>query len=427
MQTTIAQLFRTEYARMVSVLARHFGLAHLETAEDIVSETFLLASETWGLKGLPTNPRAWLYASAKNKCLDMLRRQKTFDTKISSSFVHQTKQTQNTEWQMNAEQIFEDKRIEDSQIRMLFAVCVPSLPQEVQIGLALRILCGFGIDEIAAAFLVSKDTINKRLYRGKEKLRIEGISTDLPTDTELATRLANVLHVLYLLFNDGYYTASVPTKADSGPLKPSLCQEAMRLTILLLSYGPARQPPAFALLALMCFQASRMAARSGPTGAIILYADQDTNLWDSNLIAKGEEFLNLSAHGNRASTYHLQAAIAYWHSRPPATNGKWNEILNLYNRLLILQYSPIVALNRTFALLQAQGPEAALAEAMKLPKSESPFYHTLMAEIWKHSDSKQATAHLGSAIALAKTEPERALLRGRLEALDLVTCNNASM
>ncbi|HEY0611553.1 MAG TPA: DUF6596 domain-containing protein, partial [Chitinophaga sp.] len=215
---TLKQLFQQEFSKMVAVISKLFGLQHIEIAEDIVGETFLLAAETWGVKGMPPNPTAWLYAVAKQKTLYHFRRNKIYEQKVLPAVA--SGQEKDYEPELN----FSQQNIKDSQLQMIFAVCNPAIASEAQIGLALRILCGFGIDEIAEAFLSNKETINKRLFRAKEKLRAEMISLEWPGDKEINNRLDNVLHIIYLLFNEGYYSTT-----QNQVLRKDLCLEALQL------------------------------------------------------------------------------------------------------------------------------------------------------------------------------------------------------
>jgi len=342
----IPHLFRTEYRKIVSVLYKLFGIEHIEIAEDIVSDTFLLASELWGLKGLPENPTAWLYVVAKNKTKDYLKRHSLFARNISKELKYTTPVSEEIEIDLSV------KNINDSQLAMIFVVCHPCNPAEAQIGLALNLLCGFGVDEIANAFLTNKKVIYKRLQRAKEKLRTEKIKIEQPTLPEIDDRLSTVLMTLYLLFNEGYYSSNQDTT-----LRKDLCLEAMRLTYLLIENEQTDKPFANALLSLMCFQSSRFGARHNQNGETILYQDQDTDLWNQELIAKGEYFLNQASQGDKISKYHLEAGIAYWHTIKADTKEKWGNILQLYNQLLLIEYSPIAALNRTYALAKANGKE----------------------------------------------------------------------
>lgn len=392
---------------MVAVISKLFGLQHIEMAEDIVSETFLQASETWGVKGIPANPTAWLYTVAKNKTLYHFRRNKIFDKKVAPEWVAQEKD------QEYVEPDFSKENIKDSQLQMLFAVCNPAIVSEAQIGLALRILCGFGIDEIADAFLSNKETINKRLFRAKEKLRTENVTMELPGVTEIASRLDNVLHIIYLLFAEGYYS-----KTQDQILRKDLCVEAMRLGLMLTEYAPTNQPHTNALMALMCFHASRFTARQTGEASYVLYEQQDEQLWDQDLIRQGSYFLGLSAQGNEVTSYHLEARIAYWHCVKEDTPEKWEEILALYDHLLQVNYSPSVALNRAFALFKVKGPQAALAEAETLKLEDNHFYFVLLGELYKNIDSQKAKTHLQKAYALAKTQTEKQVIQEKMDDLE---------
>jgi len=265
----IPHLFKTEYSKMCAVLCKLFGLSNIQIAEDIVADTFLLAAETWGKKGIPEQQVAWLYAVAKNKTKDFLKRKKIFNEKVELEL----KASDRPSYELEID--FSPENIKDSELQMLFAICHASLSAESQIGLALRVLCGFGIDEISAAFLTNKETINKRLYRAKESLKNSNIKIEFPVGPDMVSRLDNVLRTLYLLFNEGYYSA-VPNKT----LKKNLCLDAMRLTMLLLKNSETNKPEVNALFSLMCFHASRFEARSDSDGGFILYADQNEDLWD---------------------------------------------------------------------------------------------------------------------------------------------------
>lgn len=394
---SLKQLFQQEFAKMVAVISNLYGLQHIELAEDIVSETFLLASESWGIKGMPKNPTAWLYVVAKQKTIYHFRRNKIFEQKIVPAL--KASQPGDTE----PEDInFSQQNIRDSQLQMLFAVCNPAIASEAQIGLALRILCGFGIDEIAEAFLSNKETINKRLFRAKEKLRTENITMELPPDAEIARRLNNVLHIIYLLFNEGYYS-----KTQNQILRKDLCLEAMRLCLMLTEYEKTNLPKTNALMALMCFHASRFDARRTDKDRLVLYDQQDPALWDNALINQGIHFLKLSAQGNEISSYHLEAGIAYRHCIREDSKEKWENILDLYNQLMLVNFSPGVALNRAFALYKVKGPKDALAEAEKLDLPNNHFYHLLLGELYRHIDTGQAVMHFQKAYELAKTQTEK--------------------
>lgn len=404
-QALIPHLFRTEFQKLVAVLVKRFGITHIEAAEDLVSDTFLLAAETWGKLGIPENPTAWLYTVAKNKTKDQLKRGKVFQDKVTPALQHQ-------EDDDAGEIDLSETNIADSQLQMLFAVCHPAIPAEAQIGLALRILCGFGIDEIAAAFLSNKETINKRLHRAKERLREENIPVAFPPAHELPARLEAVAKTLYLLFNEGYHA----TTQDVG-LRKELCIEAMRLTLMLLAHPGTRLPHISALLSLMCFHASRFDARLDPDGIMLLYDAQDRTLWDQDLIQRGAYYLNQAAVGEKASAYHLEAAIAYWHTRPEDSQEKWQNILQLYNHLLQVAYSPMAALNRTYALARAGHLEAAIQAAEQLNLGAHHLYHALLGQLHAAHAAASGIPHFERALSLAPNAQDRRILQGKIDAL----------
>ncbi len=402
----IPHLFRTEFSKITAVLGRHLGIDHLETAEDIASETFLLAMETWPYKGIPENPTAWLYTVAKNKAKNHLRRNQLFTEKIADSIKTSSSEIQEFELDLS------EQNITDSQLQMLFALCHPAISNEAQIGLSLRILCGFGINEIADAFLTHKDTINKRLFRAKEKLRSEKVPIEFPAASEINNRLETVLTTLYLLFSEGYYSESTDTV-----LREDLCLEAMRLTYLLVDNDQTNLPIVNALLALMCFHASRFEARKGEKGELILYQDQDETRWNYELIGKGAYFLHRAAQGNRLSKYHLEANIAYWHTVKADTQEKWAHILRLYNQLLLMEYSPVAALNRTFALSKVYGKVVAIEEAEKLNLTDNHFYFTLLGELYSDIDGAKAKMNFQKAFLLAKTTTDKQTIQAKIDKL----------
>jgi predicted RNA polymerase sigma factor len=376
----------------------------MENAEDIASETFLTAAQTWGLQGIPSNPTAWLYGVAKNKAKNHLQRHALFRDKIAPAL----KSDEPIEQELD----LSPQNIIDSQLQMMFAICHPSISTEAQIGLALRILCGFGIEEIADAFLTNKETINKRLFRAKELLRAGKIKIELPPLTEIEERLSPVLTTIYLLFNEGYYSVS-----QDQPLRKELCLEAMRLCTMLVENAATNQPQVNALLALMCFHASRFDARLDRNGEIILYEEQDSSLWNIDLISKGGYFLQCAATGNKLSKYHLEAGIAYWNTRQADTREKWENILQFYNRLLQMAYSPIAALNRTYALSKANGKEEAIVEAEKLDLTDNHFYFALLGELYMSVDDKKARLYFQKAYSLAKTPADRQVIQKKIDKL----------
>jgi len=404
-QLFLKYLFQQEFAKMVAVISKLFGLQHIELAEDLVSETFLQATETWAIKGVPENPTAWLYAVAKQKTLYHFRRHNIFEKKVVPEII--ARQDKN---QQPVTLDFSQENIRDSQLQMIFAICNPVIASEAQIGLALRILCGFGIDEIAEAFLSNKETINKRLFRAKEKLRAEKIELILPAENDISKRLSNVLHVIYLLFSEGYYS-----KTQNQVLRKDLCAEAMRLALMLTEYEKTDSPETDALVALMCFHASRFNARQTSEAAFILYDQQDQSLWDTALINQGIHFLSRSARGDTINSYHLEARIAYWHCIKEDTKEKWQDILHLYNQLLFINYSPVVALNRTYALYKAEGVTAALKEAEKLQLINNHFYFLLLGELYKNTHKEKAIFNFKKASVLAKTATEKQGIQKKID------------
>lgn len=403
----IPHLFRTEYRKITAVLCKLFGIEHIEIAEDIASDTFLTASETWSIKGLPENPVAWLYTVAKNKAKNYLKRDALFSQKIAQQVKASAADTETIEIDLSAQ------NITDSQLQMMFAICHPGIPAEAQVGLALRILCGFGINEIADAFLTNKEVINKRLFRAREKLRADNIAIELPSDTEISKRLETVLTTLYLLFNEGYYSAHSNTS-----VRKELCAEAMRLAHLLTENETTNLPAVNALLALMSFQSSRFEARTNEQGETILYEDQDEQLWDKDLIDQGKYFMDAAFDSNAAlSKYHLEAAIAFFHTSKTDTKEKWENILQLYNRLLVTEYSPIAALNHTYALSKARSKEEAITEAEKLDLEGNHLYHALLGELYRGINNQAATSHLERALSLAQSDADRTVLRKKLAVL----------
>lgn len=398
-QELIPHLFRTEFSKITAVLAKLFGFEHIEIAEDIASDTFLLASETWSIKGLPENPAAWLYTVAKNKAKDYLRRNKLFSDKITPHLQYSNSELHELDIDLS------DTNIVDSQLQMMFAICQPAIPAEAQIGLSLRILCGFGIEEIANAFLSNKETINKRLMRAKAKLREENVKMAFPASAEIDKRLETVLTTIYLLFNEGYHSLSQNTT-----VRKDLCLEAIRLAYL-LTINPATDKPAVsALLALMCFHASRFEARTNPAGEQVLYEDQDTSLWDKELIGRGKFYLNRAAEGPELTKYHIEAGIAWWHTYYEDTPEKWESILQMYNRLLMIEYSPMAALNRTYALAKANGKPEAIVAAEKLQLTDNQLYYTLLGHLYTDVDDKKAISHLKTALKLAKSGSDKATI-----------------
>lgn len=404
----IPDLFKTEYSKMVSVLARSFGLDRIETAEDIVSETFLSALNIWAYKGEPENPTAWLYAAALNRLKNHLIRNKTLGRILKE--------------QRSASEVFDesgvdfsDKGISDSQLQMLFALCHPSISTEAQISLALRILGGLGLNEIADAFFSNKETIHKRLQRAKETLYAAQIKIEMPPAKEIHARLNTVLQTIYLLFSEGYYSES-----NKSIVRKELCAEALNLAYLLLNNPITNNHDSNSLMALMCFNSSRLNARQTESGELILYDDQDRTLWDAEFIEKGFHYLQQASQWEITSPYYIEASIAYWHTVGNENPDKWPAILKLYDVLLLRTSAKVVALNRIWAVSKVHGNLEAIAEAGKLEFTSSHFYFILLAELYRPVDSRKAIEYLERASRMCKSEMERELTERRLRELKLM-------
>lgn len=350
MPQVVENLFRREWGKMVATLTRIFGIEHLELAQDVVQQALVRALQTWPYDGVPENPSAWIMRVSRNLALDQVRREKTFrnkETDIVGFFGQQT----SSDVELSRDEI------EDDSLRMMFVCCHPQVPREAQVALALRTLCGFSVAEIASAFLTTEAAIAKRLTRAKQRIRVARIAFEIPAGEELRARLSGVLQTLYLLFNEGY-KASVGRKL----IREELCQEAIRLTELLAGHAAGNQPQCQALLALMFLNAARSPARTDAEGNILLLEEQDRSLWNRPMIARGMFHLAQSASGPEISDYHLQAGIAACHCAASTfEDTDWRQIQSLYDRLVELDDSPVVALNRAVAVANVRGPAAGIA------------------------------------------------------------------
>jgi RNA polymerase sigma factor (sigma-70 family) len=416
------QLFRQQSGRMVVALTRLFGIHNLALAEDVVQDAFCRAIEVWKFKGVPPNPSAWLMATAKNRALDILRRERTART-----YAPELTRWLESEWTLapTVQESFAPHSIQDDELRMMFSCCHPRLPQPVQVGLILNILCGFSIHETASAFLLSHAAMEKRITRGKKTLaaskRLFQLTSARLTATDLTTRLDAVHRALYLLFNEGYHSAS-----EASPVRTELCREAMRLTALLLAHPLASTPATHALAALFSLNAARLPTRLDAAGNLQLLADQDRTRWDPAIIREGQRLLEAAATGTHISPFHLEAAIAHIHASAPSNAATdWPAIVRLYDILLTLPPgpSPVVALNRALALSQHLGPESGLAAIAAIPDSARlktyPFYHTALGELsLSAANPTAARNHLQHALKLARNPAERHLLTRRLQACD---------
>ena len=401
----IPHLFKTEYSKLVSVLAKSFGLDQIELAEDIASETFLAAMESWPYKGIPPNPTAWLYTSAKNKTINYLNRKKNYQGKLIDQHL---RENQFDEIQID----FSKNNILDSQLKMLFTICHPSISNESQISLALKILCGLGLDEIATAFVTNKETIHKRIQRAKAVLQKEEIKMELLTDEFINERFETVLNTIYLLFSEGYYSESNKTI-----VREELCVEAMNLTYLLLQNQSTNNHYSNSLMALMCFQSSRMEARKSIEGEVILYDDQDRNLWNTALIEKGFYYLQQASKWQIGSTYYIEASIAYWHTIENTNPDKWRSILKLYDALLAINNTSIVALNRIWAYAKIHGNIEAIEEIEKTVFTKNHFYYILLAELYINTNVKVSIDYLNQAMELCKNATEKEQISKHINSL----------
>ncbi|MEX6687090.1 sigma-70 family RNA polymerase sigma factor [Danxiaibacter flavus] len=389
----IPHLFRREYSKIIAVLYHSYKLKNLEIAEDIASETFLKATEVWGIKGVPDNPTAWLYTVAKNKVRDYFKH-----NAVSEKQLKEVAKQNGFETEKDVE--FSNQNIADSQLAMIFSVCDPDNPAESQVCLALQILCGFSVEEIANAFLTNIETIKKRLYRARINLRNGNFNIGALSKTQIEARLNSVLKTVYLLFNEGYFS-----KTNNRMIRKELCSEALRLGAILTENVLTNMPSTNALLALMCFQSSRLNARTNEEGEAILFEDQDRRLWDDELIQKGNHYLINAYYGDEVSKYHLEATIAYWHTTP-ANKNKWQHILQLYNQLILIEYSPVTALNRAFAFARVYGSEKAITEAEKLKLNNNTQYLSLLGYLYSTVDVGKSISYYQQAIALTKSQME---------------------
>ncbi len=401
----LPHLFRQEYAKMTAVLCRHFGLKHMEIAEDMASETFLKASENWAVNGVPENPTAWLYTVAGNMTKDYFKHVAVFETQIKKAI-------KPSGWEADEGFEYCHQTISDSQLDMIFAVCDPGNSAESQICLALQVLCGFSVEEIANAFLAKPEAIKKRLLRARARLRHSNFHISVLKEAEVKARLDTVLKTLYLLFNEGYFS-----KNTHQLIRKELCSEAVRLMVVLTEHNLTNVPQTNALLALMCFQSSRLEARTNCKGEAVLFDEQDKELWDQSLIEKGNYYLVNACNGNEVSTYHLEAGIAYWHTTTTDQN-KWKHILQLYNQLLVTGYSPMAALNRIFAYAKVYGAQKAIPEAEKLQLTESSYYHGLLGYLYAYIDRGKAVFHYKEAVKRTKSKTEKQTLTQEIKRLN---------
>jgi RNA polymerase sigma factor (sigma-70 family) len=407
----VEHLFRHEAGKLVSRLTSIFGINHLNLAEDLVQEALARALQTWPFYGVPKNPAAWIMQVSKNLAIDLVRRDKVFRDKETEiiGLLEQHNAVSNRP-------PFFAEEIKDDSLRMMFVCCHPIIPREAQIALALKILCGFSAAEISKALLASEAAVAKKLTRAKERIREAGIPFAIPSGEELSERLDGVLQTLYLLFNEGY-------KASSGPrlVREELCHEAIRLTSFLVENPVSNCPKVHALLALMLFNAARLHARSDSNGNMLLLKEQDRSRWNGPMISRGMFHLSKSAAGDEITEYHLQAGIAACHcAAPDYESTDWPHILSLYNGLIEIDDSPVVALNRAVAVANVHGTEAGI-EAVEAIRNRAKLdtYYLLYAVLGEFevqlNRGKNAAAYFRQALELADTKSERQFLAKKLK------------
>jgi RNA polymerase sigma-70 factor (ECF subfamily) len=406
-------LYRVDSGRILATLIRLLG--DFDLAEEAMHEAFAAALSLWPSSGVPGNPRPWLISTARFKAIDTLRRRARFDASQDELVSYLEAQSSSVE-RPSQEGGLEDDSLEDDRLRLIFTCCHPSLAPEAQLALTLREVCGLTTEEIAKAFLTTPRTLAQRIVRAKAKIRETPIPYEVPTPQELPERLGAVLHVIYLVFNEGYSAA-----AGAEVTRAELTGEAIRLGRLLTELQP--EPDVMGLLALMLLQESRRAARTSPTGELILLENQDRSLWNREQISEGVALLEKALNSRRFGSYTLQAAIAAVHAEAESTAATdWRQIVALYDQLVRIQPSPVVQLNRAVAIAMCEGPEAGLAqiEAVLEHGELANYYlaHSARADMYRRlGRTAEARSSYEKALALTQQEPEQQFLRERIRQL----------
>lgn len=411
----VDNLFRREWGKLVSVLTKLFGPQNLQLAEDVVQETLLKALNTWKISGLPDNPSAWLFTAARNKAIDVLRRQKTLQ-----QYAKTITPLLQSEYSLSptVNEMVNAAHIDDDQLQMMFVCCHPELSAEAQVAVILKTLCGFSVAEIAKAFVTNYDTIEKRLYRARQSLKENNVSFDLPPKKELDQRTENVLTAIYLLFNEGYSSTH-----HDDLIRNDLVQEAIRLCGLVSRSKLVNNGSAHALLSLMYFTASRTKARQDEEGNILLMRDQDRSKWSKEMIGKAIFHLEHSSVSENLSRYHIEAGIAFEHAKAVTYEStNWGNILHYYDVLYKIYPSPVVALNRAIVIGELQGPAEALraVEAIENIALLKKYYllPVTLGELHSRLDhSDQAVAYFNEALCLTQSAAVKKLLQQKLDAI----------
>jgi RNA polymerase sigma-70 factor (ECF subfamily) len=403
----IDHLFRTRAGQMVSSLTRIFGAEHLELVEDVVQEALLKAVQQWPFQGVPDNPAGWLFQVARNKALDVVRQQawvRERSDRIREELISWSEHRQEDE-----------AALADDQLCMILMCCHPMLSPDTRVALSLKTVGGFGVDEIARAFVQERAAVAQRLVRAKRQLRDAGVRIELPAAGELPERLESVLEVVYLLFNEGYVASR-----GSELLRLDMCREAIRLGRLIAADPRTTSPAVHALLALMLLQSARFAARVDAEGDLLVLGEQDRSRWDRRMIAAGYQHFERSIAGDHVTRYHIEAAIAAVHARATSPEDTdWAEILRHYDMLAAVAPSPIVSLNRAVAIAQVRGAAAALESLRDVPTPDRVrhyhHWHVVHGELLRQQgDLAGASRALRVALALVTNPAERRLLERRL-------------